>query len=187
MRIPQNSHEAAHHSRNPVSALAKSLIALAYPFALSPAFFIPFTFPYNIAAGQGLAATFITVVSILPITVGGLISIFSEIESTEVVEGTLRNCIGVFAESPNDIPLMGNELGVIGLPSSSAAGWRGSKVRFNLSRGLRGSEIVGGGVSRESIRPIASIAPPSISVRSFSVAESVRSGDLSGDRSGRRG
>ena len=51
-----------------------------------------------------------------------------------------------------------------------------------------GSMMVGGGVSRESIRPIASIAPPSISVRSLIVAElCIELTERVGDRSGRLG
>jgi len=94
---------------------------------------------------------------------------------------------GLEAEGPSrDIFLTGKDDGVIG-PSciTSAAGARGPRRRSGLS--LLGSITVGGGVSRESMRPMASMAPPSISVRSLSVAEPEKDGVRSGDRSGRRG
>ena len=50
-----------------------------------------------------------------------------------------------------------------------------------------GSTMKGGGVSRESIRPIASMAPPSIWVRSSIVAEADMDGVREGDREGREG
>ena len=113
--IHRNSLDAAHHSLKPVSALARSFMALAYPFALSPAFFIPLTWPYNIAAGHGLAAMFNRVV--FPIVVVGLC--IRDDESTDFAEGMRRK--GVFVVSPNDIPLVGKEPGVMGPLSTSAA------------------------------------------------------------------
>lgn len=71
----------------------------------------------------------------------------------------------------NDAPLAGNEVGVMGpLLTTSAAGSKpfalSSSIRISGLCFLPGSPTVGGGVSRESISPISSIAPPSMSVSS---------------------
>lgn len=71
--------------------------------------------------------------------------------------------------------------------SSISAG--GAKGPFRLGRSrFSGSVIVRGGVSLESIRPIASMAPPSISVRSLIVIDCGSAGFFrSGEREGRLG
>lgn len=73
---------------------------------------------------------------------------------------------------------------MIGPASTSAAGARESDNGL-FSRFT--SSIEGGGVSLESTRPMASIAPPSISVRSVIVVEDVNIGVREGDLSGRAG
>lgn len=73
---------------------------------------------------------------------------------------------GAFKDGPRD----GRDEGVTEpLSESSAVGAEGETLRPALL--LRGSVIIGGGVSRELTSPMASIAPPSISVKSFMVAD----------------
>jgi hypothetical protein len=73
----------------------------------------------------------------------------------------------------------------LGVSVSSAAG---AKAGTERPLSFFGSVIVGGGASRESIRPMASIAPPSNSVRSLIVAElCIELSERVGERSGRLG
>jgi hypothetical protein len=82
----------------------------------------------------------------------------------------------------SEAPRAGKFLGI----STTSAG--ADKVGTESPLSFLGSMMVGGGVSRESIRPIASIAPPSISVRSLIVAELfIELTERVGERSGRLG
>lgn len=145
------------------------------------------------AAGQGLAA--------MPAIVGaeGILGVLSTLSikspsgARRVGSGTLAMSdvaeTGMPVELGKDAFLEGKELGVIGPPSKSGAEDKGNgpnvKSGFSL---LLGSITVGGGVSRESINPIASIAPPSNSVRSVMVVDWVMAGEVrTGERVGRRG
>lgn len=104
----------------------------------------------------------------------------------------------------NDAPRVGNDVGVIGPSTTSAAGsspFAFGSGPFAFGSGsmrisvfcpcLLGSPTVGGGVSRESISPISSIAPPSSSVSSAIETEDaygrVGVAPREGDRSGRAG
>lgn len=85
-------------------------------------------------------------------------------------------CVWVAVVEDNDVPLVGKDVGVIGpLLTTSAAGSSpfafSSSMRISGLSRLLGSPTMGGGVSRESISPISSIAPPSMSVSSVMEAE----------------
>jgi hypothetical protein len=83
----------------------------------------------------------------------------------------------------SDAPLAGSEVRGGSISSAAAA-----SVGTDRPLSFFGSVTVGGGVSRESMRPIASIAPPSISVRSLIVAELfIELTERVGERSGRLG
>ena len=162
------SHEAAHQSFRPVSAFARSLIALAYPLLRSPAFFIVFTFEYIIAAGHGRAATLISVIGG---ALGGGKDVFVKTLSDEVDcrEAFGRNALGDLDTAAREPARTGIAVG--GDIPISASGDCGETPLLKSDLFLRVAISTGGGVSRESTSPIASIAPPSISVRSLSVAE----------------
>ena len=162
-----------HHSLKPDSAFASSLIALAYPFARSPGALRRLILPYIIAAGHGLA-------------VGTpCIMVYSCIAESELLETCRVGCITGRADRAvpgREAPRVGR---IFGVSTSSAAA---AKVGTDKPLSFLGSVMVGGGVSRESIRPMASIAPPSISVRSLIVAElCIELSDRVGERSGRLG
>ena len=95
-----------------------------------------------------------------------------------VSAGTGGGGIGMAEGRLSDGPRDGKEEGVMGrFTGTSATGAGGTVEKLGLS--FRNSTACGGGVSRESIKPIASMAPPSMSVRSLIVAddEEPESGD----------
>lgn len=71
--------DIAHHSTNPESALANSLIPRAYAFALSPECFIFRICPYSIAAGHGLGSYVPLVPSLLRVTFEAFVAWVSEL------------------------------------------------------------------------------------------------------------
>lgn len=156
----KHSLDSAHHSLNPASFLANSLIPLAYALARSAGVFKLLMWLNSIAAGHGLGI------------------------NTSI---TWRGADGPAKLSPR----LGSERGVIGASVSLVASASVLTLSALSEAGpvpaddarleddamadvdglsLGSAPINGGGVSRESISPISSIAPPSISARSFKLA-----------------
>ena len=93
---------------------------------------------------------------------------------------------GGIEPSPSNAPRLGNDPGITGSSDpSSAAGANEPRCRFACP--LCDSASLSGEGSRGSVRPIASIAPPSISVSSLIVADVDNDGERDGDRLGRVG
>ena len=101
--------------------------------------------------------------------------------------GTVDDMVSGWEEGGSDWPLDGRELGVMGPRSiKSVAGDNELNIKSGLS--FFGSTTDGGGVSRESIRPISSIAPPNNFVKSLIVVGvEMVAGFRDGERSGRGG
>lgn len=186
---------AAHHAFKPVSALAISLIARAYANARAPVDLCDLRadVDMDMADGQGWAVGEWKDRVVGEWVKGpawdekGLLEDVERVEEVVSSSGwwsgkeeaipapiSVGPCTGGGGGDvveDNDAPLAGNEVGVMGpLLTTSAAGSKpfalSSSIRISGLCFLPGSPTMGGGVSRESISPISSIAPPSMSVSS---------------------